>query len=226
MRAVRAFITVTLMSFALLSFLRVQSVSAATLETQISDFMHRMITIPSAKVQVKLKTDPARLQQCDNPQFSLPPTKRVGGRLSLRMQCGDKRFFIPVEVQVTARYPVAMRAIPANHKIGADDIGWREGRLDTFSQLPLLDINKIKDSVTLRPVGAGQMFTERMLRMPLAITAGQTVQVTITGDGFSISNQGKALNNAVLKEKVRVRMDSGQIVEGVVVGKGEVSIAM
>lgn len=221
MRAASAFLAI-----AILSLLSVQSVFAATLEKQIADFMRRMITIPSVKVEVKLKTDPARLQQCDNPQFSLPSTQKVGGRLSLRMLCGDKRFFIPVEVQVTGRYPIAARAIPANHKIGADDIAWREGRLDTFAQQPLLELNKIKDSVTLRPVGAGQTFTERMLRLPLAVTSGQVVQVTVTGDGFSITNQGKALNNAVVKEKVRVRMDSGQVVEGIVVGKGEVSIAM
>jgi flagella basal body P-ring formation protein FlgA len=57
------------------------------------------------------------------------------------------------------------------------------------------------------------------------IKQGQSVRVISTGAGFSVSAEGKAINNAGVGEVVRVRMESGQTVSGKARADGIVEIS-
>ncbi|MEC5344839.1 flagellar basal body P-ring formation chaperone FlgA [Brenneria populi] len=197
---------------------------AIDLSEQVTRFVRQQINIPSANIDVKLKSAKDDTLDCPNPQFSLPPRKKPGGNVNIKMMCGGARYYLATEIQITGRYLVAAKSIPVNHTIAAADIKWREGRIDKLSVSPITQTEQVIGSISQRAIGAGQTINERMLRHPWAVSAGQMVSVTITGDGFSISNQGKVLNNAAIRDKTRIRMDSGQIIEGVVTGEGSVTV--
>lgn len=197
---------------------------AIELSDQVTRFVRQQINIPSATIDVKLKSAKDNMIDCPNPQFSLPSRKKPGGNVNIKMVCGVARYYLAAEIQITGRYLVAAKSIPVNHKITAADIKWREGRIDKLTVSPITQTELVVGGISQRAIGAGQTINDRMLRHPWAVSAGQMVSVTITGEGFSISNQGKVMNNAAIRDKTRIRMDSGQIIEGVVTGEGAVTV--
>ncbi|MCG8708888.1 flagellar basal body P-ring formation protein FlgA [Brenneria sp. 4F2] len=197
---------------------------AIELSEQVTAFVRQQISIPSATVNVKLKSAKDSAIDCPNPLFSLPSRKKPGGNVNIKMVCGTARYYLATEIQITGRYLVAAKSVPVNHKITKDDIKWREGRIDTLTVSPMTDIAQVEGSISQRAIGAGQTLNDRMLRRPWAVSSGQTISVTIAGPGFNITNQGKVMNNAAINERTRIKMDSGQIIEGVVTAEGAVEV--
>ncbi|MCL2895301.1 flagellar basal body P-ring formation chaperone FlgA [Brenneria tiliae] len=200
--------------------------SAKALSAQIEAFIRQQITIPVERIDVKIKTPNASLPDCSAPQFALPSRNKIWGNLSIRVTCGSDRYFVQTSVQVTGAYLVTSRPVPPKHKIGADDIKWQRGRIDTFATIPVTEPGQVLGSVSQRMIGAGQPLQAKMFRQPWAVRSGQRVQVIASGDGFNISSEGKVMNNAVLNDSVRVRMNSGQIVNGLVEADGTVKVAL
>ncbi|PWC22135.1 flagellar basal body P-ring formation protein FlgA [Brenneria roseae subsp. roseae] len=200
--------------------------SSTALSSQIETFIRQQITIPVEHIDVRIKTPESSLSDCPAPQFALPSRNKIWGNLSIKVTCGADKYFVQTSVQVTGNYLVTSRPIAPKHKISADDIAWQRGRLDTFTTMPVTSIDQVLGSVSQRMIGAGQPLQARMFRQPWAVKSGQTVQVIASGAGFSISSEGKVMNNAVLNDKVRVRMNSGQIVNGSVDADGTVKVAL
>ena len=72
---------------------------------------------------------------------------------------------------------------------------------------------------------AGQALRGDLLVAPWAVQQGQTVRTVARGPGFSVSSEGRALNNAADGQLVQVRTPSGQTVSGVARANGVVEIA-
>ncbi|RLM27202.1 flagella basal body P-ring formation protein FlgA [Brenneria alni] len=200
--------------------------SSQVLSSQIETFIRQQITIPVEHIDVKIKTPASSLSNCSAPLFALPSRNKIWGNLSIRVTCGSDKYFVQASVQVTGDYLVATRPIPAKHEISMDDIKWQRGRIDTFPTMPVTALDQVLGSVSQRMIGTGQPLQAKMFRQPWAVKSGQTVQVIASGAGFSISSEGKVMNNAVLNDKVRVRMNSGQIVNGSVEADGTVKVAL
>ncbi len=65
-----------------------------------------------------------------------------------------------------------------------------------------------------------------MMRRTWIIKAGQSVQILAQGDGFNVTSEGKALNNAAIADNVRVRLASGQIISGKATEQGTIELLM
>jgi flagella basal body P-ring formation protein FlgA len=62
------------------------------------------------------------------------------------------------------------------------------------------------------------------LSRPPAINAGQRVRIVARGAGFSVTQEGNALNTAAVGEPVRAKLRSGRIVHGVAQDDGSVLV--
>ena len=60
---------------------------------------------------------------------------------------------------------------------------------------------------------------------PWAVQQGQNVKTISSGAGFSVSSDGKALNNAAEGQVVQVRTNTGQTVSGIARPGGIVEIS-
>ncbi|WP_192458723.1 flagellar basal body P-ring formation chaperone FlgA [Musicola keenii] len=187
-------------------------------------FIQSQITVPSSEISVAIRTPLNRLSSCTAPQFALPPNKKLWGNINIRVTCDSQRYFLQADVQVIAPYVVAAKTIPTRHQIQADDIAVTRGRIDLLTTAPITTPAEAIGNVTTRMLGAGQAISAKMLRSAWAIKLGEPVQVVVSGTGFSINSEGKALENAAVNDKVRVRMDSGQIISGIAAEKGLVRI--
>jgi len=70
----------------------------------------------------------------------------------------------------------------------------------------------------------GKPVLQNQLRQQWRLRAGQTVELVMSGPGFFIRSQGKALNNAAVDDTLRVKTTSGRNVTGKVGRDGAVTI--
>ena len=200
--------------------------SAADLAAQLTQFFQARDSQHAAGMTVEVKTPQAQWPTCDAPLFSLPGNSRLWGPMSVAATCGDTRRFLQVQVQVTGQYLVATRLLARGSTVSAGDFRLQSGRLDTLPARALFDAESVADAVVLRDIQPGQPVTLSMMRQPWRVKAGQSVMVIASGEGFNASGEGKALNNAILAQSVRVRMGNGQVVSGKVDADGNILISL
>jgi flagella basal body P-ring formation protein FlgA len=64
-------------------------------------------------------------------------------------------------------------------------------------------------------VSAGTPLRSDAIRTQAAIQQGQNVRLITTGNGFEVSTEGHALNNANAGQPVQIRLINGQVVTGI-----------
>lgn len=210
----------------LLSQAATHQAMAADLSVQVNQFFQQQYPDKESQVKVVIKTPQNQWPKCDMPEITLPANARPWGNISLSVRCDGVRRFIQTQVQVSGHYAVAARQLAAGEKMTLQDIKMKQGRLDTLPPGALLEPNFAQGAVSLRQINAGQPLTRNMLRRLWIIKAGQDVQVLALGEGFNVNSNGKAMNNAAIQDNVRVRMASGQIVNGTVADDGTVHILL
>ena len=210
---------------AMLSLL-VMPVKADDLGAQLNQFFKTRDPLHAAGMNVVVRTPEKQWPTCSAPQLSLPGNSRLWGNMSVAATCDRERRFLQVEVQVTGDYVVANRQIPRGSALTADDIQIKQGRLDTLPARTVLDPQQITEAVSVRDILPDQPVTLSMVRQAWRVKAGQPVLVIAQGDGFNVSSEGRALNNATAMQRVRVRMENGQIVSGSVNADGNILITL
>jgi flagella basal body P-ring formation protein FlgA len=94
--------------------------------------------------------------------------------------------------------------------------------------LPTGTVSNINDEmgkVLKNSIGAGQALRENQIQAAFSIKQGQTVKVISKGPGFSVSAEGKAINNASPGQVVQVRMESGQVISATAKADGTIEIS-
>lgn len=200
--------------------------NSTPLAGHIQQFFSQQYAANGMQVKSIISTPAARQPQCLSPQLSLSPNARPWGNVSVAVNCNGQKSYVQAQVQVSGRYWVAARNVSSGAHLTQADMQQKTGRLDLLPPKAILDSQQAVNAVTLRNINVGQPLTLSMLRRPWMVHAGQEVQVQATGTGFNVSSSGKAMNNAAASETVRVRMPSGQIVNGKVAADGTVSIAI
>ncbi|MDK9605940.1 flagellar basal body P-ring formation chaperone FlgA [Lelliottia wanjuensis] len=197
---------------------------AADLNAQLSAFFAEKLAGVSDDVTVTVKTQPNLLPSCDQPSFSVSGSAKLWGNVNVQARCNNEKRFLQVVVQATGNYVVAAQPISRGSVLQPGNVALKRGRLDELPPRTMLDINQAQDAVSLRDVAPGQAIQLSMLRQAWRIKAGQRVMVVANGDGFSINGEGQALNNAAVAQSARVRMSSGQVVNGTVGNDGIILI--
>jgi flagella basal body P-ring formation protein FlgA len=134
--------------------------------------------------------------------------------------------FLPVTVKAMGRALVLKSnmnagAVIAKADVMEADVDWAEE-----SSPVVLDPNLWVGSVAARSLSAGQTIRQSVLRAPTAFTAGAQVRVVAQGNGFSVSTEAQAMGSGVVGQTVRLRMDSGRILSGLVLDARTVKLDM
>ena len=159
-----------------------------------------------------------QLPPCDAFEPFLPSGGAPWGRTTVGVRClGPSSWTVYVQAQVSvfAKYLVATRPLTAGQIVGTNDFVTRSGDLGLLPATILLDAEQALGKTVKIGIAAGQPLRSDQLIAPWAVQVGQTVRTVSRGEGFSVSSEGKALNNAVEGQTVQVRASSGQIVSGI-----------
>jgi flagella basal body P-ring formation protein FlgA len=194
------------------------------------DFLRQQATgLPGRVTLTVPPIAPRGLAACDNLQAFMAPGAPMWGRTTVGVRCtGEKPWtiYLLARVSVQATYYVAGRSISPGDVIQMADLVPREGDLSVMPRAIVTDPSQVIGAVAENRISAGLPLRSDLIRSPQAIQLGQTVKVVAQGDGFSISTDGNAMNNASPGQQVRVKTSSGQTVVGTASGKGVVQIPM
>ena len=163
---------------------------------------------------------------CDGYDVGLEATARPWGRTQVAVRCRGAgwKLMVPVQIRVVAEYLVAAQPIAAGQKLLETDIGSQNGELSEIPGTVLLDRQLAIGRTAIGAIPAGRPLRPEMLRQPMAVLSGQTVKVVGTGTGFQVTNEGRAMGNAAVGQVAQVRLNSGQVVSGIVRADGAIEI--
>ena len=169
-----------------------------------------------------------RLAACAKVEPYLPAGSRLWGRTRLGLRCLQGavawNVFLPITVKAWGPAWVLQNGVPSGRPLSADDavqaeVDWAEDSAAVYANQ--------QDWVGLvasRPLAAGQALRQNMLRTPALFAVGAEVRVLVNGGGFSVTSSGKAMSAAGEGQTVRVRMDNGRLISGVVNPEGVVLV--
>ncbi len=158
-----------------------------------------------------------QLPACAALEPFFPAGMRPWGQVSVGVRCTTPvvwSVYLQARVAVMNEYLVTARPIRPNQIIGPDDLKLEYGDLAAQPASTLTDLSQAVGHHARYAVAAGNTVRAEMLRLPPVVQQGQTVKIIGTGQGFSVTNEGRALTRAGEGESVRVRLPNGQIVTG------------
>lgn len=156
-----------------------------------------------------------------------PAGMRPWGQVSVGVRCTAPvqwTIYLQARVAVMNEYLVTARPIRPNQIVGPDDLKLEYGDLAAQPASTLTDLAQAIGHHARYAVAAGNTVRAEMLRLPPAVNQGQTVKIIGSGQGFSVTNEGRALTRAAEGESVRVRLPNGQVVTGIARGGGVVEV--
>ncbi|EGN6781061.1 flagellar basal body P-ring formation protein FlgA [Salmonella enterica] len=194
---------------------------AQDINAQLTTWFSQRLAGLSDEVVVTLRSSPNLLPSCEQPAFSMTGSAKLWGNVNVVARCANEKRYLQVNVQATGNY---VAVVARGGKLTPANVTLKRGRLDQLPPRTVLDIRQIQDAVSLRDLAPGQPVQLTMIRQAWRVKAGQRVQVIANGEGFSVNAEGQAMNNAAVAQNARVRMTSGQIVNGTVDSDGNILI--
>lgn len=192
--------------------------------------LHELATRDDAAIRAQVEIgviDPRlRLPRCKRPVMFLPAGARLHGNGSLGVRCEDApqpwTLYLTYRISLQGPALVSRWPLAARQAIKAGDLELREIAYDAPPGDYLRDTALLEGAVTARPIPAGQPITADRIVRSQSVRAGQRVKLWLSGSGFLVTQEGVALNGAKAGETVRVRTDSGKLVQGQATADGRV----
>lgn len=201
--------------------------SHAEIRKTVMEFVQLKTQSMPGKVTVKVdELDPRSIfPACSTLEAFLPTGAQMFGKTSIGVRCNEKNgwsVFIPSTIAVTINMLVSSKPLQQGQTLGAGDFNIQTGDLN---QIGLITDESLALGKILKfSIGAGQPLKQDMLRLPYAVTQGQTVQLIFEGRGIQLRTEGQAINNAAEGQAVQVKVPSGQVINGVARGRGTVEV--
>ncbi|MEI7432355.1 MAG: flagellar basal body P-ring formation chaperone FlgA [Betaproteobacteria bacterium] len=201
-----------------------------TLYNTLEDFIRTQTQGSPGKVSFTISQLDTRTQltPCSAFEPFMPQGSKLWGKTTVGVRClgpSNWTIYVPVQVSVSGNYLVSARNFQAGNSITANDIIIKNGDLSTLPSNILTDQSQAIGKTVKNGLGAGQPIRSDQLIAPWAVQQGQSVKTVSNGPGFTVSSEGKALNNAIEGQVVQVRTASGQTVSGVARPGGVVEVS-
>ena len=172
---------------------------------------------------------PRGLAACTMLEPFMPSGARLWGRMTVGVRCAGERpwtIYLQARISLRATYYLAARAMAPGEVFTSADLVARDGDLTGLPQAIVTDPSQVVGSVSLVRIAGGMPLRRDMLKSASSVSIGQTVRVVAAGDGFAISAEGSAMNNASPGQQVRVKTANGQIISGIVKDGSTVEIQL
>ncbi|MNZ62850.1 Flagella basal body P-ring formation protein FlgA precursor [compost metagenome] len=180
------------------------------------------------EVQIGQLDSRLKLAACAKVEPYLPAGSRLWGRTRVGLRCvqGPSAWnvFLPLTVQAFGPAWVLSTNTRQGAVLTASDatvseVDWAEQASPVVARQQAW-----LGQEAARHLQAGQVLRQDMLRSPQLFPMGAQVKVSVSGGGFSVVSSGRAMAAGAEGANVRVRMDNGRLVTGVVNAEGVVEV--
>lgn len=194
-------------------------------------FVGHQIDLENARVEVEVgHLDPRlHLKPCNEIEPFVPTGARLYGRSHIGLRCKDRggwTVYLPVNVHVYARVPVAARNLATGETLKAVDVAFEERDISAPGMGPFPTAEQVEGRILVRGFLAGQPIVTTAFRPNPVVANGDPVKVIVRGSGFSIVTSGVALSQANDGQPLRVKLESGKTVQGVARPGKQVEVAI
>ena len=184
------------------------------------------------RVEVKVgKLDPRlKLAPCQHIDTYLPPGLPVWGatRMGLRCTQGAKLWNVslPIQVSVYAQATVLKAALAAGTVLDAGQLAQAEVDIAAAPGAAVADPMLAVGRTLQRSLAAGATLRQGDLKARQFFAAGETVRVTALGPGWQVVTEAQAIGAGVEGQTVRVRTESGRLLNTRPTGDRQVEVAL
>lgn len=176
-------------------------------------------------IQVGALDPQTQLPACTSLEAYTPAGARPWGKTHVGIRClGPKvwNILVPVSITVTSNYVVTARALAAGQLLQTSDLALMRGDLSALPAGIITEPAAAAGKTLKNSLAAGQPLRTDQLLAPLLVRQGQTVKLRAHGPNFTVTSEGKALNNAASGQVAQVRVASGQVISGIVQPDGSI----
>lgn len=192
----------------------------AQIRLQVEHFLNVQTAGLPGQVTVKVGQIDQRLAlpMCAVVEPFLPNGARLWGKTSVGVRCSAPSpwtIYVPASIKVSGDYVIAAAPLAQGQLLSAADLAKVSGDLTSLPNGIITDPAQAIGKTLAVSLQAGAPLRSDAVRSQNAVQQGQTVRLMTTGPGFSVSGEGRALNNATEGQIVQARTGSGQVVSGV-----------
>jgi len=172
-----------------------------------------------------------RLTRCSEP-LSAEVTSRYmrGGRLTVDVACNGAQpwsIYVPVTITSEIQVLTLVQALPRDAVITEGDVDVVTLRRRPTGLPTLSDPKQAVGLAAKRALSEGTELRPTMLKQPVIIKRGDQTVITAGSGGLSVRMTGKALEDGVLGEQIRVQnLSSKRTIQGEVQRDGSVLIGI
>lgn len=180
----------------------------------------------NSKVKVKLASGANKLKSCKTTLVIEGGSAVPLGNVQRKVSCQQPRWslYVRAGVNVSARLPVAKRAIKRGEHILASDIEWQLVKLSVSDRDLVTDIDQIVGQQVVRKLRRHRVIKAQQLGKPQWVNIGDKVIIEARSNGFYANMPGEALEAGGEGEAIRVRnLSSGKVISAYPIAKGRVA---
>jgi flagella basal body P-ring formation protein FlgA len=201
-----------------------------TLRTVVEQFLQTQTAGLPGTVTVKVGAIDARtaLAACPAPEAFLQPGARAWGKTTVGVRCtapSNWTLFVQAQVNVQADYVAAALPLAQGQPIEQSQLVLMKGDIAAMPNGIITDMAQAIGRTPTVSLVAGTPLRVDTLRSRPVVQQGQAVRLVTSGNGFSVSAEGKAIGNASDGQIVQVRTPSGSVVSGTARSGGMVEVA-
>ncbi|MBF1800793.1 flagellar basal body P-ring formation chaperone FlgA [Alloalcanivorax profundimaris] len=197
--------------------------------TRVQAYLEERAAGLDGRVSVTVAPATAAMPPCPSPRPFMPGREQpLAGRVTVGVHCDDGGATVRyrrARVSVIGDYWVTARRLEAGTVIDDGALERRHGDLAALPDQAVLDKQALLGREARRALAAGQVPRAHQIRKPPLVARRQTVTLVAGGDGFRITREGHALDEAALGGPVRVRLPNREVVTARVTGPGEARVS-
>ncbi len=192
----------------------------AQLRSAVEQFLQRQSGGLPGEVRIEVGQVDARLNlpACMQPEPFIAHGSRAWGKTAVGIRCtapAPWTIYVTANVHVMADYLAAAAPLVQGQLIGPNDIARVRGDLTMLPAGVITDASLAIGRTTMSSLQLGAPLRQDTLRAQAAVQMGQTIRVLSAGPGFSVSTEGRAMNNATEGQTVQAKTAGGQIISGI-----------
>jgi flagella basal body P-ring formation protein FlgA len=200
-----------------------QSIDSATITREAEIFLRnqtKLLEENESKVEITVnKPDPRlKLQVCDQLVPFLTPGSKAWGKITLGVQCKAPKpwtIYLGANVKVFGGYFVTNKAVGMGQILTEQDLVKIQGEVSSLPSGIITDEKQAIGKTMLANYPAGVNLRREMFKLIPVIQQGQSIKVSSSGNGFTVSNEATALNNAAEGQVAKAKTAGGQIISGI-----------
>ncbi|RUL63005.1 flagellar basal body P-ring formation protein FlgA [Dyella dinghuensis] len=200
---------------------QLRSAAEQAVRAQYADAGSRVVIVPT-KLSERL-----RLAACSKPlQTHLPNRQGTPSRVAVAISCTGTPGWtiqVPVQMQVFRQVLVTSRPLARGDMIGPADVHVEERDITRMGYGYVESVDQITGHAVAHPLIGGVVLEPGDLAGRETVHSGEEVSLIAQVDGIEVRTAAMALDAGDTGSHLRVRNDtSGKIINGIVLGAGEV----